>query len=571
MLARHSIEVSMRASAVACSLPVVLGALAVALLTPSSARGAAYYVGEIGAKSLARGGANVVDPEDPGALWLNPAAVTRASGVQLNIDLNLVWMASAFTRDCGGKAQGCAPLKKVDQRYADGKRRYLVDGKRNDPAGGTDAQSFPAEPESLGAFGTPSYFDGKTAVENQAGVMPIPRAMLTFNSDSFGIDGFAAGLFVYAPNSGDYKFGVDTPTRYTLIDRDLLEVFYGLTLGYRFQNWIGVGVSLQGVSSGLKQQIALTADQYGNEDPRFDIVAELSGTQHLIPSAAFGLWSNPLQPLGIGDLELGVSVQLPRFVKATGPVKIVSVGEGVQELIDADTVDIKAKDATSTAEFTLPPLYRVGVKYGRDDVLGDGEKLFGFDVEAAVVVEQWSVYDHLYLSTKGLTARIGTGDAEELDAVVQPKNWQDAFSVRLGGTAALFDSMLQIHGGAFYESSAIPNETYSIELVDGDKLGLGTGITGKLWGAALTIGYSHVFVADRVVGQESIVFNGNSGESIFGGETRTRVAMGKYSAGFDMLNVSLNVGFDEMFGFGVYRRPAEVEHIDSPPPAPAPQ
>jgi long-subunit fatty acid transport protein len=545
-----------------------------ALLLSTRVSAAAYYVGEVGAKSIARGGANLVNPEDPSAAWLNPAAITKASGLQLHVDLNLVWMASSFTRDCGGKDNGCAPLDDVSRSYADGKHKFDIKDRRAtfDPDAGAFT-SYPAEPGQLGQFNTPSQFDGNTAVTNQAGVQPIPRMYISFNTDSLGLDGFAAGVFVYAPNAGDYDFGSDTPTRYSLVERDLLEVYYGLALGYRFGDWIGVGASLQAVTSGLRQVIALSADQYGNEDPGYDIVAQIEGVQHLIPSAAFGIWSNPLKPLGIGDVELGASVQLPRVVKATGPITIQSLGGKLQEeYIDAGLVAIEDKDATATAEFVLPPFYRVGVKYGLDDVTGDGSRFFGFDIEADFVYEQWSTYDHVYLATKGLTADLdgdGPNDPEELDPITQPKDWQDAWSVRLGGTAAFFDKMIQLHGGAFYETSAIPNETYSIELVDGDKLGLGTGVTAKLFGVALTVGYSHIFIADRTVGQESVVFNGNSGPSITlpGTETRTRVAMGKYSAGYDMLNVSLNVGFDEMLGFGVYNRTSAAPIVPEEAPA----
>src|SRR2546423_9210608 len=73
------------------------------------AHAAGYYVGEIGARSLGRGGADLVSPSDPMAAWSNPAALTFAKGLQLNIDLNLVYLESSFVRDCGGKKNGCAP------------------------------------------------------------------------------------------------------------------------------------------------------------------------------------------------------------------------------------------------------------------------------------------------------------------------------------------------------------------------------------------------------------------------------------------------------------------------------
>ena len=531
------------------TLAALLGAMAFAA-SPSLA--AAYYVGEIGARSTARGGANLVHPSDPSAAWLNPAALSFTTGVQLNVDLNLVFLNSAFIRDCANVPNGCAPPPEGVKRSYTGndgtKHDYEVRGDRPPP--NDDAQPGKAEPGFLGNLGTPSRFDGATKTTNQAGVQPIPRLMLSFNTDSFGLDGIALGAYFFAPNNGDYAFGEDTPTRYTLIERDLLELYYGIAAAYRFGDWIAVGAGLQFVTAGLNQQVRLSADQYANEDPNFDIQAHIQGQQDFIPSGNFGIWTNPGQLLGIGDLEFAGSVQLARTVKATGPITL-AFGQKLQdELITPGVIAIDAEGATATAEFELAPFYRVGTRYGNN--LGSG---VSFDVEADFVYEAWSVYDHVFLSTNGVKVDFSPGDGEpgqELAPVVQPKDWNDAWSARLGGTVGLFERALELHAGGFYETSAIPNETYSVELVDGEKVGAGVGVSGKLWGVRVDVGYMHVFVFDRTVGRESIVYNGTSGDSplLSGADTRTRIAMGKYSAGFDMINVSLNVGFDELLAFG---------------------
>ncbi len=546
----------------------VMLAPALVLLAASDANAAAYYVGDIGARTLARGGANIVNPGDPSAVWLNPAAITLSTGVQLQIDLNLVWLTSDFVRDCGGVDNGCAPLDDVERSYrnqageADPARAYaVVGGSRNVNADDPDnpGQTDVAEPNKLGNRDKPSRFDGQTnKVSNQAGVQPVPRMFATFNTDTFGIDGIAAGVYVFAPSAGDYQFGEDEFTRYTLIDRDLLEVYYGLTLAYRFQNWIAFGASLQGVTSGLNQNLRLTGDFTGNEDVNYDIQVRIQGEQHLIPSGNFGFWSNPLKPFGLGDLEIAGSLQLPRYVKTSGPITIEKFGEKFQaEFIDSGLAEIDDDNATAQAEFVLPPFYRLGIKYGVDDIFRDGTKMVGFNVEADFVYEQWSTYDHVFLTTQDLNTSIGGAEPEPLPPIVQPKDWQDSWSVRAGGTLALFDKMVELHGGGFYETGAIPSETYSVELVDGDKVGLGTGLSAKIAGVRLDVGYSHIFVFDRVVGQESIVFTGKVDNPVLdNGETRTRVAMGRYTAGYDMLNVGLTVAFDEMLGFGVHAPPA---------------
>ncbi|OGQ11656.1 MAG: hypothetical protein A2138_09255 [Deltaproteobacteria bacterium RBG_16_71_12] len=533
----------------------LLLALLVTTTTASRALGAAYYVGEIGARSIARGGANLVNPRDPTAAWLNPAALANAKGLELNLDLNLVFLSSSFIRDCGGVAEGCKAPEDLHLAYADGAHAFDVTADR--PPANDDAQPGPADVGALGNLGTPSRFDGNGATTNQAGVQPVPRIMLSWNLDTFGLDGIALGAYVYAPSNGDYGFGADTPTRYTLVDRDMLELYYGVAAAYRYSHWLAVGASFQLVSAGLDQRVRMSGDLYANEDPNYDIEAHIAAYQHAIPSGNFGVWSNPGKALGIGDLELAGSVQLARSVKATGPIAL-SFQPGFQaDVLDAGLVTLDATGATATAEFTLAPFYRVGARYGLDDVTGDGKNTLAFDVEADFVYEGWSVYDHIYLSTSGVSVNRTPGDptaAAELDPVVQPKDWTDAWSARLGGTVALWDRMLELHGGGFYETSAIPASTYSVELVCGDKIGVGAGVSGTLAGVRLDVGYSHIQVFDRTVGVESIVYDGSVGPSplLGGADTRTRVAMGRYAAAFDMVNVGLTWTLDQTFGYGAF-------------------
>lgn len=535
----------------------LLSALVLSSTLAPQALAAAYYVGEIGARSIARGGANLVNPADPMAAWLNPASLANAHGLQLELDLNLVFLTSSFVRDCGGIAEGCKAQAEVHRDYSGGEHVYHVPADR--PAADPDyARS--ADPQNLGVLGTPSRFDGGAAVTNQAGVQPVPRLMLSFNLDSLGIDGVALGAYVYAPSNGDYGFGADTPTRYTLVDRDMLEVYYGLAAAWRYSHWIAVGASFQLVSAGLDQRVRMSGDLYANEDPDYDIEAHIAAYQHFIPSGNFGIWSNPGRALGIGDLELGGSIQLARSVHATGPIELAFQPGFQSEVLDAGLVTLDATGATASADFTLAPFYRVGVRYGLNDVTGDGKNTVAFDVEGDFVYEQWSVYDHIYLATTGVIVDRTPGDAEpgaELDPVVQPKDWSDAWSARLGGTLALWDRSLELHAGGFYETSAIPSSTYSVELVCGDKIGVGAGISGKLAGVRVDLGYSHVQIFDRTVGDESIVFDGSVGPSplLGGADTRTRVAMGRYASAFDMVNVALTWTVDETFGYGAYAPP----------------
>ena len=88
---------------------VLVTGLAVAL-SAGPASGAAYYVGEIGTRTLGRGGANIVNPRDPSAVWLNPAAATNSTGVRLQLNNNLIYLTSENKRTL---ALGLAHLRSV--------------------------------------------------------------------------------------------------------------------------------------------------------------------------------------------------------------------------------------------------------------------------------------------------------------------------------------------------------------------------------------------------------------------------------------------------------------------------
>jgi long-subunit fatty acid transport protein len=510
--------------------------LLVVLLFSANAWGAAFYLGEIGTKSQSRGGANIVNPEDPTAMWLNPAALSNSKGFQLRMDNTLVFLNSSFVRNCGG-SDNCGPAPGVVRNYANG--RFAVEDERS-PEG-----EFIAPPVvgGLGKLNTDSKFDGERAATNQAGPQYIPNLWASWG-DAFGVKGFAVGAAAYAPYAGDYAFGEEDFTRYTLVDRDLLELFYQATVSYSFDEMFAVGVSLQGVSAGVKQRVAMSADRFGNENPDADLYVDLDTVTHFIPSANAGIWANPWK-----GLEIGASVQLPRSVSASGPLALDTdnIGPEVQALIDGGILDIVGTEGTATARFELPPFYRVGAKYGNDDAFGDG--FLGYDLELDFVYEQWSTYDHIALISEGIEFSLAGADPEPLDPIIQPKDWQDSWSVRLGGEVSLFEEMLFLRAGGFYETSAIPTETLAVDLLNGEKIGVGAGVGCRWNGLQLDLGYSNMIIFDRTVGDESLVYV-DVPVGGFNDEPRTRVAMGDYSMSYHVVQAALTVQFDELFGSG---------------------
>ena len=97
--------------------------------------------------------------------------------------------------------------------------------------------------------------------------------------------------------------------------------------------------------------------------------------------------------------------------------------------------------------------------------------------------------------------------------------------------------------GGYYESSAIPNETLTVDTLDADKYGAGLGIAYQLGNINLELAYQGILFDERNVGDESIVHNVNVMEKPQIGALHengsTRVAMGTYNATYHILSVGI--------------------------------
>ena len=110
----------------------------------------------------------------------------------------------------------------------------------------------------------------------------------------------------------------------------------------------------------------------------------------------------------------------------------------------------------------------------------------------------WSAMTHLPLRIEGLAMSAGGGEATPFDPIVMPKDWQDAYSIRLGTEWRLLQNTLSLSAGGYYESSAIPNETLTVDTLDADKYGAGLGIAYQLGNINLELAYQ-VFCSTSVM------------------------------------------------------------------------
>jgi long-subunit fatty acid transport protein len=130
-------------------------------------------------------------------------------------------------------------------------------------------------------------------------------------------------------------------------------------------------------------------------------------------------------------------------------------------------------------------------------------------IEFATVYQRWSMQKEIVVTDVNLIiennpeSSLLTESLAITDDVILPADYEDAWSFRLGGEAEVIEP-LSVRAGGFYETSAIPEQTQSVALVDGPKFGYGLGLT--YWHKkqerrvfSLDAGFSQTFISERTI------------------------------------------------------------------------
>lgn len=540
---------------------VLFLSMASSLLFALKANAAGFYASDFGARGIGRSGADIVHTKDGYAIWNNPASLSLQKGISITSDLIGVQLNLHYERtgpfslsessgNYGGYRVSNHPHADIDPTElgldsGDDWQSVFTSGKYPS-ASSVDNQ---ASPWVLGCSD-----DGTGGLDGR-GHCPISDAIAVFGERALGVKGLALSVGVFGPPTGGYWFwdessatdsslpddkayinaqGFDTrftgPQRYTLIDREVLEMFYQFTMAYQISKKFAVGVGMQSVSSGLRMRTAVSADTFGSEDLNKDIVLNIQASSSGLPNANIGVWAEPWK-----NLEFGLSYQLPRPVTVKGPVHVDYMGPGLDGFVADDA------KALATIRFNMPAITRLGLLYNFEP---------WFDVEAAMIFEQWSSWQANTVTIDNLNVGLAGMDPIALPTVVQPKAYQDTWSLRLGSDfdplATILPGLLTLRAGALYESSAIPKETLDVSLIDADKFGLSAGVELAYMGVHLRAAYQHRFLADVVVDNTLASSIAPLGQ-IFGYETRTAVANGSYQASFDVGAIALTLDAVEMY------------------------
>ncbi len=493
--------------------------LAVAILAtalaPSPASAGGLFLTDRGARPLSRGFALIAGADDPQAIWTNPAGLSW-SGQQFLFDATLTFLRASYERVDGG---------------------------------------------------------GNVLPTVDANATPLPIPMLAY---SHPIGDWTIGLGVFAPNAsllrwprgvradgGTCDFTGDdaddpscqpAPQRYSLYSLEG-SAFLNISPAVAWQPIegfsIGLGMHLL-VGSFVGETAISSCDGFvcsQPESPEWDGLARFELSPILHPGMSGGLTYDA------GMVRVGASFAWwPRAVSgdATLQVRLPSA-----PLFDGARVE----GDKARLELELPFILRGGVEF---------RPTRGLRIEAALVWEHWATQQAARITPKNVWIRdavaIGDYQVGPLDI---PRNMNDVYSVRFGGSYRFADERVELSLGVNYENSSFKDAYLTPLTLDSSKwvtgLGISVQVTGGVW---IDVSYAHVFLQDRNV-TDSQVPQPNpirpprnpDVPPTAGGAVA--IGNGRYAMEADMVGVGIRWQLD-----APDPRPDPVTEDDEPPPPP---
>ncbi len=317
---------------------------------------------------------------------------------------------------------------------------------------------------------------GHEAVENAATPLPQPALGGVWRID----DRFSLGFGVYAPMGAQYAFPEDGPQRYSLVENSRSAVLFFHLAGAVRVGRLSLGAGLQNVYAHVIQRSVLSgySGLFGwEEDPELDVVSELELRDPFTLTGNFGA------SYALEDFTFGASLQLPYTIagEATFLNRLPS-----SVFFDPSSLD----GSTATLEVPHPLTARAGIQWRPSD------RAF---VEIAFQWEQWSTQQTLRLVPQDITLQ---GVPAIGDYVQRPieleRRMKDTVSFHLGANAEIVRD-LHLRGGVFYETSGFDDETFSVAVMDADKIGVGGGLSWYWWKLRFDVAVGRIFGLTREV------------------------------------------------------------------------
>jgi long-subunit fatty acid transport protein len=394
----------------------------------------------LGARALARAGANLVADDGIAALYGNPAALARRTSFRLELGLTLADRAASFTT----------------------------------------AAAFATPPPAVASAGEVALLPSGGAALGVSDRVVVAAAFLSPTAVALDYPGVDTA---YDPMHDDRAA---TPQRYAATRLHLGRTAVAAGAAARLLPWLAVGASGLALRTSLEAGRVLWAGPPGSTialgglSPAYDMAFAADGTAWS-PAAGAGLVAAP------PDLpfELGASLLWQGGVTITGaPALRPSRGAGAG---GPDVAAAVAADASARLDLPARITVRAGARLllGRATVEVDAERTA---VDAATPA--WSL--------SGVAAVPAGGAPTPLTTVPLGPTLDSSLSVRGAVDVVLAPGALVLVVGYAFSSRPFTATSIGPALPADDTHTLALGVEGRVDGATVTLGLAHLFVGDRV-------------------------------------------------------------------------
>lgn len=462
---------------------------------PELAHAGGFEFAAPGTRSLGRGGAFMARADDPMALGYNPAALAFLPGYQLMLGSHLTFYDACVERS----------------------------GTYND-SGVSDSWAFESR------FGAPNEGDPSNWVNQRfprvcSSGYPTPSPQLVFSGHPLPWLGFAVGIL--APSAaGNGRWGdedgtvevdgqrLPTPTRYGVLEQNLLLFHPSIGVGISPVEWLSFGVTFQwGIALG--DFVNHTSAGAGPEDPANDVRTAATFTDPFVPAVVASVHIVP-----IDQLDVALMARFSDSIDGSGALRLTTgtYGTGMvgslQPYTNPDIEDIRFRSGQPW-RFGLSVRYadRVNARYRDPDQAGrvtgrveDRMQNEVWDLELDVVYELNSqVKDITVVVPASATATNCEASGDEMrpclnevtaplpTTLVLPHGWNDQVSVRLGADWNVVPGMIALRAGSHFETSGINRRFQIQDFMPGMRLGLHVGATFRIERFDISVAYAHIF------------------------------------------------------------------------------
>lgn len=450
---------------------LVLSALASTASVTASAGG--YEVGENGPRAMGRAGAYVAHVDEAGALYYNPAGLSRTEGFNFNMNANLAAYFGSFDRDTyifPDESGYAIRYEKVlnEHRFLPNPMLFV-------------SHDFGLENVSFGAgIYAPAAVPRKSFPRmDENAINPTGAQPVVSRPESNAYQLLEQNLFALYPSIG---FGAEIP-----------EINFRLGLTFQLvyvQTNVTVAVDGAGFTDGQ-------ATLFGESQPNGYFSEELSSLYTPSTVTTSGISGTGILGLGydpIPQLSFGFTYRPQHKVITEGDVRL----DLSQQLID-NGVQLDGTETRLPVNF--PHVLRFGVDYRHLD--DTGFELF--DIELNVVHERWSVVDNFDVDVDArVSDDLGFLQQFQLPVIRVPFHFNNTTSFRLGSDINVLRDRetgdgVALRAGVFYETAATPEAYTNLLFTSFNRIGVSAGTSIEINNWAFDLAAMFVHSPERTV------------------------------------------------------------------------